>query len=121
MKEWLKDKSDAIILIIGIPLALLIGAALGHFVVVPFVCPNDITTVVVSSEFTDIVAQSVKSVVHVRCPQWQGSGFIIDEHIICTARHVVDGVEDFTITFSDGEQVKASRAISDKKHDVGFI
>ena len=79
--------------------------------------------------FTDVVAQSVKSVVHVRCPQWQGSGFIIDKHIICTARHVVEGVEDFEITFKGWYElcpeakvvINATKAISDKEHDVGFI
>lgn len=71
--------------------------------------------------FTDVVAQSVKSVVHVKCPYWQGSGFIIDKHIICTARHVVDNVEDFEITFNDGRKASTARAISDKEHDVGFI
>ena len=79
--------------------------------------------------FMDIVAQSVKSVVHVKCPQWQGSGFVIDKHIIVTARHVVEGVEDFEITFGCGDKniankgfkLHATRAISDKEHDVGFI
>jgi S1-C subfamily serine protease len=71
--------------------------------------------------FTDIVAQSIKSVVHIKCPQWQGSGFIISKHIICTARHVVEDVEDFEITFNDGRKVNATRAMSGKEHDVGFI
>lgn len=79
------------------------------------------TTVVVEPNFTDIVAQSVKSVVHIRCPQWQGSGFIIDKHIICTAQHVVEDVEDFDITFNDNTKINATKAISDKEHDVGFI
>ena len=78
-------------------------------------------TVVSEPNFTDVVAESIKSVVHIKCPNWQGSGFIIDEHIICTARHVVEGVEDFEITFNDGKKIKAVRAISDKEHDVGFI
>jgi len=77
--------------------------------------------VVVEPNFTDIVSQSTKSVVHIRCPRWQGSGFVIDKHIICTARHVVENVEDFEITFNDGRKIRATRAISDKEHDVGFI
>ena len=79
------------------------------------------TTVVAEPNFTDTVAQSVKGVVHIRCPQWQGSGFIIDEHHIMTARHVVDGVEDFEITLYDGTKVKATRAISSKNHDIAVI
>jgi len=73
------------------------------------------------SNFTNIVSQSVKSVVHIKCPEWQGSGFIIDKHIICTARHVVENVEDFEITFNGGKKVYTTRAVSDKEHDVAFI
>jgi len=75
----------------------------------------------VEPNFTDIVAKSVKSVVHIKCPRWQGSGFIIDKNIICTARHVVEDVEDFTITFNNGKKVNATKAISDKEHDTAFI
>ena len=87
-------------------------------------------TVVSEPNFTDVVAESIKSVVHIKCPNWQGSGFIIDEHIICTARHVVEGVEDFEITLGCTDSTiddpnwltfHATRAISDKEHDVGFI
>jgi S1-C subfamily serine protease len=38
-----------------------------------------------------------------------------------TARHVVEGVEDFVITLDNGESVHATRAISSKKYDVAFI
>ena len=65
--------------------------------------------------------ESIKSVVHVECPEWQGSGFVVDKHIIATARHVIEDVEDFTITSYDGKKYKATKAISDKKHDIGFI
>lgn len=71
--------------------------------------------------FTNMVKQSTKSVVHIKCPQWQGSGFVIDEHIIVTARHVVDDVNNFVITDYTGRQYKSTRAISDKLHDIGFI
>lgn len=74
-----------------------------------------------SSSFTTVVQDSLKSVVHISCPQWQGSGFIIDEHIVVTARHVVEGVEDFTITSVYGIERKAYKAISDKEHDIAFI
>lgn len=116
MKEWLRLKSCEIIIVSGIILCLSCFVVAAHYSVLEK--PN---TFAVEPNFTDVVAQSVKNVVHVRCPGWQGSGFIIDEHIICTARHVVEGVEDFEITFNDGTKVKASKAISDKKHDVGFI
>lgn len=74
-----------------------------------------------SIKFEDTVAKAQDSVVHIACPRWQGSGFIVDEHIVQTARHVVEGVEDFTITLNDGTKYHATRAISDKTHDLGFI
>jgi len=63
----------------------------------------------------------IDGVVHVMCPGWQGSGFAVGEHLIVTARHVVEGVEDFVITTNDGHQLHATRAMSMKKYDVGFI
>lgn len=71
--------------------------------------------------FTDQIQKSLKGVVHVSCPQWQGSGFVIGPRLIATVRHCVEGVEDFLITTHDGHQVRATRAISDKEHDLGFI
>ena len=75
----------------------------------------------VNPSFTTVVQDSIKSVVHISCPQWQGSGFIIDEHMIKTARHVVDKVVDFEITLYDGTVYHATRAISSKGHDVATI
>lgn len=69
----------------------------------------------------EIIEDSMNGVVHISCPEWQGSGFIISPHIITTARHVVEDVEDFEITLNNGDKIKATRAISDKKHDIGFI
>jgi len=63
----------------------------------------------------------IDGVVHVMCPEWQGSGFAVSEHLIVTARHVVEGVEDFVITTNDGHKLHATRAMSMKNHDVGFI
>jgi S1-C subfamily serine protease len=80
--------------------------------------------------FTDLVQQSIKGVVHIQAPSWQGSGFVVETpmrapgepcRLIVTARHCIEGVEDFLITTNDGHQVRATRAISDKEHDVGFI
>ena len=103
--------------------ALQLDKKINHYIAEEQQLWHEVSVIKANDEpnFTDIVAQSVKSVVHVRCPNWQGSGFVIDEHIICTARHVVEGVEDFEITFNDGKKIKAVRAISDKEHDVGFI
>jgi S1-C subfamily serine protease len=105
----------AVLVIVAVPLTVLTEAVVSNRV-------SSVEAIeTVEPNFTDIVAQAVKNVVHVRCPNWQGSGVIIDEHIICTARHVVEGVEDFEVTFNDGRKAKATRAISDKEHDVGFI
>ena len=78
-------------------------------------------TPVAETAFTDLVQESLRGVVHLQAPNWQGSGFVIGPHLIGTARHVAKNVEDFVITTSDGHQVRATRAISDKEHDVAFI
>lgn len=71
----------------------------------------------------DRVEQVIGSVVHIanKTRGWQGSGVIIAPNIILTARHVVKGGNDFTITLTDKTQIKAVRAISSKKYDLGFI
>jgi len=122
MRNWLKEKSKVIVLTTGILSLLILWSFIGYAIVTTMGVSNETTTTVVAEpNFTDTVAQSIKSVVYIRCPQWQGSGFIIDEHIICTARHVVENVEDFEITFNCGNKTRATRAISDKEHDVAFI
>ncbi len=84
---------------------------------------EDGTLVCVSPEpaFTDLVQTSLKGVVHLQCPDWQGSGFVVGPRLIATARHCAEGVEEFLISTSDGHQLRATRAISDKEHDVAFI
>lgn len=72
-------------------------------------------------QFTDLVQTSLKGVVYLQTPEGTGSGFVVGPRLIVTARHYVEGVEDFVITTHGGHQVRATRAISDKEHDVGFI
>ena len=79
-----------------------------------------IITPSVSLKFPDIVQKTIPSVVHVQCPQWQGSGVAFTKDIIVTAHHIIDGV-DYTITLNDGTVVKGIQAISHKKYDIGFI
>lgn len=74
-----------------------------------------------SKSLVDIIPQVKPSVVHISCPYWQGSGFIISPHIIATARHVVKDVEDFEITFDDGSISYATKAISSEGYDIAFI
>ncbi len=71
--------------------------------------------------FTDLVQESIKGVVHLQAPQWQGSGFVVGPRLIITARHCVEGVIDFEITTNTEHKIKATRAISDKEHDVASI
>ena len=75
----------------------------------------------ISLQLVDLIPEIMDSVVHVQCPDWQGSGFVVSDHLIATARHVVDGVGDFTITFNDGSTAQADRALSSKNWDVAFI
>lgn len=74
-----------------------------------------------SAPFTDQVQESLKGVVHIQAPRWQGSGFVVGPRHIVTARHCVEGIEDFVITTNEGHKVRATRAISDKEHDVAHI
>ncbi len=97
------------------------GEIIGLFVLIGIIAGVSLSVYNTSNSFTTVVQNSIKSVVHIQCPQWQGSGFIISEHIIVTARHVAKGVEDFTITSADGIERKAYKAISDKEHDIAFI
>ena len=79
MKKLLKENGSVISLCIG--MFFLIGIIFSTIYIPTPIKPNYTITVVAEPNFTDIVSQSVKSVVHVKCPNWQGSGFVIDEHI----------------------------------------
>jgi len=70
---------------------------------------------------SEVVQNVIDGVVHLQCPQWQGSAFVIDDNLLMTARHCVEGVEDFIITTNDGHKLRATRAISSKNHDIAFI
>jgi S1-C subfamily serine protease len=71
----------------------------------------------------DRIEQVSNSVVHItnETQGRQGSGVVISPDIIMTARHLVEDGGDFTITLSDGGEIKATQAISSKKYDLGFI
>jgi len=71
----------------------------------------------------DKIEQVSNSVVHIvnETQGWQGSGVAISPDIIMTARHVIEGGDNFTVTLADGTWVKATQAISNKKYDLGFI
>lgn len=71
--------------------------------------------------FTDLVQTSLKGVVYIEAPGWHGSGFVAGPRLIITAGHIVEDVEDFLITIHDNHQIRATRAISDKDHDLALI
>jgi len=71
----------------------------------------------------DRIEQVSDSVVHIvnETQGWQGSGVVVSPDVIMTARHVVEGGEEFTVTLSDDSKLTAVQAISSKKYDLGFI
>lgn len=81
------------------------------------------TSIVQQISLPDRIEQVSNSVVHIvnETQGWQGSGVAISPNMIMTARHIVEGCGSFTITLSNGDEVKATRAISSKKYDLGFI
>ena len=81
----------------------------------------DYRTVIMEPSIVEVIPKVIPGVVHISCPQWQGSGFIISEHLIATARHVNEGVTSFKLTFNDGKVLHATRAISSKDRDFSFI
>jgi S1-C subfamily serine protease len=96
---------------------------------IPVVCAISISktseTVELNRQSTlvEMVPKVMPSVVHIRnnTQDWEGSGVAISEDIILTARHVVEGGDNFTITLPSGEVVDALIAISSHKYDIGFI
>ena len=74
----------------------------------------------VTTQFPNRVQEVLPSVVHIMCDRWQGSGVVLTEDIVVTARHVIDGL-DYTITFSSGCKAKGIQVISHKDYDIGFI
>ena len=110
----------AVIVVLVFATIMVVGGLLIGFMPVPH--PSDPTPAAPTEpNFTDQVQESIKGVMHLQAPGWTGSGFVVGPHLIVTARHCVEGVEDFVLTTHDGHQVRATRAISDKEHDVAFI
>jgi len=121
--NWREELSDYAKIVGGFATIIVTVFAIGA--IVTWLAPGKVSEkpapVVQEPNFPERVQESLKGVVHIRCPQWQGSGFVIGPRLIATARHCVEGVEYFEITTHDGHQIVATRAISDKEHDVAFI
>ena len=55
-------------------------------------------------------------------PSGQGSGFIIDTAgYVLTNNHVVDGVQEATVTFADGSKAKGTVAGKDPSNDLALL
>lgn len=67
------------------------------------------------------IPTSKRGVVLVETDGGLGSGFVISEYLIMTARHVTDGDSHFTLTFDDGTVVESDIAISHEKYDISLI
>ena len=119
MKVWIKNA--IVLLVITVLVVLSIG-----FVIYTTITQSKTSVVVNAAVYenlsiVELIPQIKSGVVHIKTPDWQGSGFVVDSNLIMTARHVVEGVEDFEITTDDGHKLHATRALSSNNHDVGFI
>ena len=97
-------------------------------IVVALCAPKHMTidnrTIVTESKqpsLVDVIPNIKAGVVHLQCPQWQGSAFVIGPRTLVTARHCVENVTDFRVTTDDGHVLRATRAISSERHDLAFI
>ena len=126
MRKWLGKKIAEILVIsvvVIVSLAILcLGIKASNEI---WSCNSDkvIQIAVPKLSFEDSIEKTIGSVVHIVnvTGGWQGSGVAIRPDLIVTARHVVEGGDSFIITDNNDVQYRATRAISSKKYDVGFI
>ena len=52
---------------------------------------------------------------------WQGSGVFIDDNLILTAGHIVDGIGEATVITVDGKVYEAKSWYLETEADIGFI
>ena len=117
MRYWLK-------VVVLMVIAFGFGTVLRYYVMSEVSVGQSIDVqinVVEREKLPDVIRRVKSGVVHIQCPNWQGSGFVVGSNLIATARHCVEGVEDFIITTDDGHKLHATRAISSKEYDVAFI
>ena len=120
MKKWFEKYG------IGILLVLFVAGIVGLVSTAPNRMQPVINMTVDAPQdpnFIDTIQDTIGSVVHIsnNTGGWQGSGVAIRPDLIVTARHVVKDGDSFTITDNKGIEYRATRAISSKKYDVGFI
>lgn len=120
MKEWFNKYGYGILAVLFV-MSVMFGATAALKTIKQVEPPQAVLPQ--EPNFTDTIQNTIGSVVHIvnNTGGWQGSGVAIRPDLIVTAQHVVKDGEDFTITDNNGVSVQATRAISSKKYDVGFI
>lgn len=114
MKNWILLSAAAVIVLVMISLPIVLEMDVWSW-------QNPIELTSNQSKLVGIIQHVKPGVVHISCPGWQNSGFVVGPNLIATARHCVEGVEDFEITTDSGHKLHATRAISSKDYDIGFI
>ena len=76
-----------------------------------------------NNDLVQSIQETIEGVVHItnETQGLQGSGFAISKDMIGTARHVVKNGKRFKITMNNGDVVYATKAVSSKKYDLGYI
>jgi len=54
-------------------------------------------------------------------PVWMGSGVVVDEGIVLTARHIVDGADKIRITTDNGVEIFSTEFVEADDTDLGLI
>lgn len=86
-------------------------------------CVTTVTQLKIQTVLVKSIQGTIDSVVHIKnvTHNIQGSGVAWTEDIIVTARHIVEGGTVFAITLNNGMQIEATKTVSSKKYDIGFI
>lgn len=70
---------------------------------------------------TELVESVSPTVVYIKAPYWSGSGVIVSESRVLTARHIIAGADEWTITDSTGKVYESTGCMIDPNDDVGII
>ena len=81
------------------------------------------TSVRTGPDFTSLIKQMQPSVVNIKGDEIsRGTGFIVhSKGYILTAKHVVDGIDNITVTLSSGSTIEASVAALNEESDLVLL